>query len=199
MRRAAVAVLTISLALAGCTSDDDPVVTGTPTTPVTEDTPAEDPTPTGSPSESELPTSDPTDSDPTESESAVPPGTEADMTLSAQLTGAEEVPDDGDPAGAGTFVGGITMQEASGELCYSLEVTDLTSAVTAAHIHVGEAGVAGDVVITLTAPLGGPVEDCVTVNATELLPLMDNPDGYYVNVHSEAHPNGAVRGQLSDS
>lgn len=197
MRRAAVAVLTVSLALAGCTSDGDPdpVVTGSPaTTPATED-----PTPTGSPSETELPTSDPTDSDPTESESAVPPGTEADMTLSAQLTGAEEVPDEGDPAGTGTFVGGIIMQEASGELCYSLEVTDLTSAVTAAHIHVGEAGVAGDVVITLTAPLGGPVEDCVTVNATELLPLMDNPEGYYVNVHSEAHPNGAVRGQLSES
>ena len=34
-----------------------------------------------------------------------------------------------------------------------------------------------------------------TVNATELLPLMDNPEQFYVNVHSQGHPDGAVRGR----
>ena len=88
------------------------------------------------------------------------------------------------------------MNEAAGELCYQLEVADLSSEVTAAHIHEAPEGAAGPVSIGLTPPIGGPVDECTTLNATELLPLLDDPSQFYVNVHTQGHPDGAVRGQL---
>jgi len=36
----------------------------------------------------------------------------------------------------------------------------------------------------------------VTVDATVAAAILAHPKGYYVNVHTAAFPNGAVRGQL---
>ena len=38
---------------------------------------------------------------------------------------------------------------------------------------------------------------CVPVTAEVSAALLDNPGGYYVNVHTRAFPSGAIRGQLS--
>lgn len=202
MRRVAVAVLSAVLALAACSSDDptldeSPSPTESPT--VTEPSPSPTPTETETETEPPLPTDGPTTTEPAEPETTSPVGAEADMVLTAELTGSAQVPGPGDPTGSGSFEGGIVLNEASGELCYRLEVSDLSSDVTAAHIHAGAEGEQGGIHIPLSAPLGGPVEECVTVNATELVPLMDNPDQYYVNVHTQGHPDGAVRGQLESS
>lgn len=201
MRRVAVAVLSATLVLAACSSDD-PVLeeSPSPSDTVTE-TEEESPTPTETETETtepELPTDEPT-TEPAEPETGSEIGAEADMVLTAELTGATEVPGPGDPAGSGSFQSTIVLNEAAGELCYELEVADLGSEVTAAHIHMGAEGEAGEVHIPLTPPIGGPVEECVTVNATELVPLMDDPAQFYVNVHSQGHPDGAVRGQLEAS
>ncbi len=200
MRRVAVAVLSTTLALAACSSDD-PTMDESPTPTVTA-TATDEPSPTATEadteSEPELPTDGPT-TDPAEPETGSEIGAEADMVLTAELTGSTQVPGPGDPAGSGSFRSTIVLNEAAGELCYELEVADLGSEVTAAHIHRGAEGEAGEVHVALTPPLGGPVEECVTVNATELVPLMDDPDQFYVNVHSQGHPDGAVRGQLEAS
>ena len=200
MRRVAVAILSATLVLAACSSDDptmDESPTPSMTTPSTdESSPTATEADTGS--EPALPTDGPT-TDPAEPETGSEVGAEADMVLTAELTGSAEVPGPGDPAGSGSFRSTIVLNEAAGELCYELEVADLGSQVTAAHIHMGAEGQAGEVHVPLTPPLGGPVEECVTVNATELVPLMDDPDQFYVNVHSQGHPDGAVRGQLESS
>ena len=68
-----------------------------------------------------------------------------------------------------------------------------------AHIHRGAVGESGDVVITLALDGGGdPAAEpvCETLNASDLVGLLDDPAGHYVNVHSTDHPDGAVRGQL---
>lgn len=199
MRRVAAAVLSTTLVLAACSSDDPTMdESPTPSTTTMTDEPSPTATEADTGSEPALPTDGPT-TDPAEPETGSEVGAEADMVLTAELTGSAEVPGPGDPSGSGSFRSTIVLNEAAGELCYELEVADLGSEVTAAHIHMGAEGEAGEVHVPLSPPLGGPVEECVTVNATELVPLMDDPDQFYVNVHSQGHPDGAVRGQLEAS
>lgn len=114
--------------------------------------------------------------------------------LSTQMTGAAEAPDPGDPDGTGTA--SITVNPGQGEVCFELTVADIEPA-TAAHIHVGPVGVAGPVVVALTAPTDGSSSGCVDGVARELAKdLIQNPEAYYVNVHNAEFPAGAVRGQL---
>lgn len=188
--RAAVLLVSTCLTLGACTSDD-PTLDPSPTADGTAS-----PSPTATETDPALPTDGPTTATPGQTETGSEVGAVADLTLTAQLTGAAEVPGPGDPAGSGSFSATIVMNEAAGELCYQLEVADLSSEVTAAHIHAGAEGVSGDVAIELTPPIGGPVDECVALNASDLVPLMDDPSQFYVNVHTQGHPDGAVRGQL---
>ncbi|MQA02544.1 MAG: CHRD domain-containing protein [Streptosporangiales bacterium] len=90
------------------------------------------------------------------------------------------------------------------ELCYTLEVRDLTAAPVAAHIHVGPRNVAGPIVIGLTTPPAATstVSACLTaaeggeMTPAELAALVDDPRAHYVNVHTPMFPGGEVRGQL---
>ena len=109
------------------------------------------------------------------------------------MTGAAEVPGPGDPDGSGTA--SLTVNPGTGEICYSLEVSDIGQAV-AAHIHVGTADVAGPVVVPLAAPVEGTSDACATVDRTLARAIVMTPANYYVNVHTVEFPAGAVRGQL---
>lgn len=115
---------------------------------------------------------------------------------STTLSGAEEAPGPGDPDGTGHV--SITVNPGLGTVCYHLAVEDIDPAA-AAHIHVGDAGVPGPIVIHLAAPTSGTSSGCVEDVSRELaLDLIRNPSHYYVNVHNPAFPAGAVRGQLGD-
>lgn len=114
--------------------------------------------------------------------------------LTATLTGAAEVPGPGDPDGGGSAV--ITLNQGQNEVCFELTVSNIAAA-TLAHIHTGAAGVAGDVVVTLTPPSEGSSKGCVNATADLIKSIRQNPENYYVNVHNADFPNGAVRGQLS--
>ena len=75
--------------------------------------------------------------------------------------------------------------------------------VTAAHIHVGSAVEAGDVVVGLftDAALSGTdsASGCVSGVSEELIKaIRQNPENYYVNIHSTVFPAGAIRGQLGN-
>lgn len=115
-------------------------------------------------------------------------------TLKANLTGAAEVPGPGDTDGSGKF--SVTLSAGKNQICYELRVSNIGTA-TAAHIHTGEAGVAGPVLVTLTAPSNGSAKDCATLEREKILDMIKNPGGYYVNVHNTDFPDGAVRGQLT--
>lgn len=114
--------------------------------------------------------------------------------LSAELTGAAEVPGPGDPDGTGHA--SVTVNPGKSEVCYELHVANIDPA-TAAHIHVGAAGEAGPVVVGLAAPTNGMSSGCATVDRELALAILKHPDQYYVNVHNASFPAGAVRGQLS--
>lgn len=132
---------------------------------------------------------------------AVPTRASRVTELSAQLSAEAEVPTPG-PAGAtGTARLLIDLYgETVAPLCFDLTIEGLAEgdAVTAAHIHAGEAGVAGDVVVPLftEAPFGELVGCLADADLDLLAQVAANPSAFYVNIHTEAYPDGAVRGQL---
>jgi len=115
--------------------------------------------------------------------------------LTTQLSGAAEVPGPGDPDGSGMAT--IRLRPEQREVCFDLTVSNIGPA-TAAHIHEGAKGVAGPVVVPLDpAPAGGSSSGCVSDVDTALIRnILQNSQQYYVNVHNEEFPDGAIRGQL---
>jgi hypothetical protein len=119
----------------------------------------------------------------------------------ASMTGAQEVqghhPNQGDPDAVGGAV--VQIDDDTATLCFGITVDNLDQPI-ASHIHIGPAGVAGPIVVPLTAPsTGNPgaSSGCVQGVAPDLLAsIKSNPAGFYVNVHTTAYPGGAVRGQL---
>ena len=128
--------------------------------------------------------------------SAAAPAQAADggRSLSATLTGAAEVPGPGDPDGSGTAV--IRVNPGQGEVCFVLTVSDIAAAV-AAHIHVGVVTQAGPVVVGLTPASSGSSSGCAPLSRELAIAIIQDPENYYVNVHTSEFPAGAVRGQLS--
>jgi hypothetical protein len=114
------------------------------------------------------------------------------IRLHANLLGTNEVPP-GDPDGSGTAH--VAVNPVLDRICTDLEVREI-GVVTAAHIHRGAAGVNGPPVITLDAPDNSDSEECDMVADALLEEIAANPQGFYVNVHTAQHPNGAIRGQL---
>jgi hypothetical protein len=123
--------------------------------------------------------------------------------FSTVLTGEAEVnavgvPNQGDLDGSGTAT--ITVNPGQEEVCWEINAAGIELPATAAHIHVGAAGVAGPVVVTLSAPdASGFSSGCTTVDVNRDLAkaILKNPEDYYVNVHTSVFPAGAIRGQLS--
>jgi CHRD domain len=121
---------------------------------------------------------------------ACPSGTNGQSNQAVKLTA------DLTPIGGATGTGSatFTIRVAKSELCYTLNVSNLGSSVTAAHIHRGSTG---DVVVPLAAPTTGSSSGCVDVAKALLREIVASPGAFYVNVHTDAFPNGQVRGDLS--
>jgi hypothetical protein len=94
----------------------------------------------------------------------------------------------------------ITVNPGQEEVCWEIKAAGIDLPATGAHIHVGAVGTAppNNVVVTLSAPdASGFSSGCTTVDRDLALEILKNPENYYVNVHNEAFPTGAIRGQLS--
>jgi hypothetical protein len=113
------------------------------------------------------------------------------------LTGAAEVPGPGDPDGSGTAT--IWLNPGQEEVCFEITVSNITLPATGAHIHVGTATESGPVVVGLTPPgATGSSSGCVSADRDLIKAIIQNPENYYVNVHTlPLYGAGAVRGQLS--
>jgi hypothetical protein len=118
--------------------------------------------------------------------------------LFGEFSGAAEVPGPGDTDGMGVVF--VSIDPSSGEVCYEEAVSGITLPAAASHIHVNSAGLSGDVVIPFpTAPdAEGKASGCTTATTEGLTgAIANNPEQYYVNVHTSDFPNGAIRAQLS--
>jgi hypothetical protein len=121
---------------------------------------------------------------------------EAASRLKATLTGASEVPTPGDPDGTGTAT--VNLDASKGQVCFDVSVQNIDRPV-GMHIHEGEVGKAGPVVVPLPTPTttGTPATGCVDADNSLIGRIAANPDDFYLNVHTQPFPNGAVRGQLT--
>jgi hypothetical protein len=117
--------------------------------------------------------------------------TSSEVERTVRMTGAVEVPP-GDPDGSGQVVIELDVEE--GQVCWSLSTKGIEPP-SVAHIHRGPRGEAGPPVVTwaLEGPTG---EGCVEADRSLIRDIARDPGRYYVNVHNEEHPDGALRGQL---
>ncbi|OBX19241.1 hypothetical protein A9995_08970 [Erythrobacter sp. QSSC1-22B] len=114
-------------------------------------------------------------------------------TYYATLTGAQEV-GGGDPDGAGRAE--ISISDGFGQVCWDLNDISGIGPITAAHIHVGAAGTNGPPVFPLRPTNEGGYKGCTDGAEWTQDRIEDNPQAFYVNVHTAQYPNGAIRGQL---
>jgi hypothetical protein len=114
----------------------------------------------------------------------------------ADLIGANEVPGPGDPDGSG--IARLRLNQGRHRICYRIEVTDISLVDLVAHIHPGVAGVANPPIVTFGPFDGATAVGCVTdVERSLIKAIRRHPSDYYVNVHNDEFPLGAVRGQLA--
>ena len=113
------------------------------------------------------------------------------------LTGAAERPGPGDPDGSGTAW--LWVNYGQMEICFALVVENITLPTIGAHIHLAPITDPGPIVVPLINPVTGQSSGCVEVlDAALLKDILQNPQDYYVNVHTlPDYGPGAVRGQLS--
>lgn len=97
-------------------------------------------------------------------------------------------------SGSGSATATLTYD--GDQLCVE-GTTDGVGAVTAGHVHAGPGGQTGPVVVDLAVQTDGdgPFRGCARVGAEGGVVLVD-PASYYVDLHSDAEPDGAVQARL---
>lgn len=135
--------------------------------------------------------------------------------MKAHLRGFEEVPAVSS-TGTGELLARIAQDESSIE--YTLTYQNLEGTTTAAaHIHLGQRGVNGGVIAFLCGGGGKPACPPISGSVTDTITAADviGPAGQgiaageldemiaamrqgvtYVNVHTDKHPGGEIRGQI---
>lgn len=128
------------------------------------------------------------------------PGHGKAVTYAVILTGAHEVPDESgaavnDPDGKAVAL----MQVKGDRVVFAMQWEGFVP--SQGHIHQGAAGQNGDVKVAL---FGTPMPDSLHsaaghttfTDAALAKRIVEHPSGFYMNLHSEEFPGGAVRGQL---
>jgi hypothetical protein len=118
----------------------------------------------------------------------------AETTLTAQLSGDADTDEDG------TGTATVVLDPEAGTACWEMTVENVDP-ITVSHIHEGAEGVDGGVVVDLDVDgFEGSSEGCNdAADPDTLQAIIDSPADFYVNVHTEELPGGAIRGQLMAS
>jgi len=119
----------------------------------------------------------------------------APLSFKVALTGAQSVPP---VENAGTGTADLTFDPATRVVTWTITYSSMSAPVTMAHFHGPAAqGTNAGVVIWLTKQ-GSPVESPIKGEAT-LTPeqaLQFAAGQWYINVHTQSHPGGEIRGQV---
>ena len=139
------------------------------------------------------------------------------IVMTANLSPANEVPPIANAENTGHGAVQITLnvtRDGTGavtggtaEFHFQLSGFPSSTTIIAAHIHPGAAGVNGAVLVSTGLLASSPVTQSdgvmsftsapVTVPAATLQTIVNNPAGFYFNVHSPTNSGGVARGQLN--
>ena len=145
-----------------------------------------------------------------------PSNTPVNPTFTAALSPANEVPAitgaEASGSGTATITFNVTRDAANnitaGTVNFSVNLTGFPAGTpfNIAHIHQAAAGTNGSVVINtalaageVTASAAGTAtitKNGVSADPALLQQIINNPAGFYFNVHSTVNPGGVARGQL---
>ncbi|KAJ1457926.1 hypothetical protein M885DRAFT_562405 [Pelagophyceae sp. CCMP2097] len=117
----------------------------------------------------------------------------APSSFDVTLEGSNVPDSKGSPTGSGEIMLFLYDQK----VCFALTLTNVVA--TAAHVHAGLMGANGGVTFAFSQVAAGGVSGCVAVTDGSQDLILADPLAYYVNVHSAAYPDGAVRGQVGVS
>jgi hypothetical protein len=99
---------------------------------------------------------------------------------------------------AGTFTGTAVEQSSNrARLTWRLTFSHLSGRATAAHVHIGRPGKAGNVLVPLCAPCKSGQRGSATITHAQLKTIESG--GTYVNVHTVRNAAGEIRGQVKTS
>jgi hypothetical protein len=137
------------------------------------------------------------------------------IRFTAALTPAQETPPitNGESVGSGTATidfnitrdANSVITAASVNFSVNMSGFPSTTVVNIAHIHTGATGVAGPVLVSttvnpgevvLTGGAGTFTRVGITMTAAVAQSIIDNPAGFYFNVHTTLNPGGVMRAQL---
>jgi hypothetical protein len=122
--------------------------------------------------------------------------------LFAVMVGGNQI-----PIGSGSVNGhgSASVMKAGNKICFAALVAGIDTP-TEFHIHSGVAGTNGPDIIQFVEP-GGPIQftpgspstasGCISgVAKSTINAILQNPRNFYINVHTNQFPEGAIRGQL---
>jgi len=114
-------------------------------------------------------------------------------TFKVALAGAQQVPPI-ETSGSGTA--DLTYDPATRMLTWSVSYSGLSSPVTMAHFHAAGAGKNGPVAIWISKkgePVASPIKGEATLTPEQAQQFAAGD--WYINVHTQEHPAGEIRGQ----
>ena len=130
----------------------------------------------------------------------------APMVFTATLSPTNEVPPVGNAESSGRGTAQITIEGNQVTMYFQLTGFPGDTRVTGAHIHSAGPGVNGPIVVntgvsaaspvTMTEPITQFTASRVAADAAVVQAIVNNPGGYYFNVHSPLNPGGFALGQL---
>jgi len=155
-----------------------------------------------------------------DSDSPTTPSNANQVVFTAALSAANEVPPIANAESGGRGNAQITFDLTrdaggaitAGTVTWVFTLSDLPagSSIILGHIHIGGSGIGGGVHIDTglrpTSPIALPdgrlntfviTTTATAVELGRMQAIVDNPAGYYFNLHSPVNPSGVVRGQLT--
>ncbi len=114
------------------------------------------------------------------------------MKFTADMKGASEVP--ATPS-KGTGKVDAALDSTTKKLTYTITYSDLTGPVTAAHFHgPAAAGANAGPIVPLSGDMKSPIKGEATLTDAQIKEMTDGK--VYINLHTAAHKDGELRGQV---